>query len=274
MVAADSGLSLLGVRVDGVDMDEALRSVERFINDGSAHRVVTVNLEYVRHARRSRDFAAALEAAELAVPDGAPVVWASRLTPHPLKERVTGVDLAERCAALAAARGYRLFLLGAETDVAQEAARALAERYTGLNVTDAYTPPLGDFSEEEEERICSRIWAAKPHILLVALPTPRQELWNHANALKWNVPVTIGVGAAFDMLSGRRRRAPRWMRARGLEWLFRLFLEPRRLWKRYLVDDTLILLQVLLSLLFTSRRLNTEVNRTTREGSGTGGEAI
>jgi N-acetylglucosaminyldiphosphoundecaprenol N-acetyl-beta-D-mannosaminyltransferase len=272
-VVTDSELRLLGVRVDDVDMAEAVRSVERFIRDGPAHRVVTVNLEYVRHACRSREFAAALEAADLAVPDGAPVVWVSRLTPHPLRERVTGVDLTERCAALAAARGYRLFLLGAEAGVAREAARVLEGRYAGLKVAGIHSPPLGDFSEEEEERICSRIRAAQPHILLVALPTPRQELWNHANATRWHVPVTVGVGAAFDMLSGRRRRAPDWMQRRGLEWFFRLLLEPRRLWKRYLVHDAVILLRIFLSLLFGPKRMNMDVKRTS-EGSGTGGEAI
>lgn len=270
---ASVSVNLLGVRVDSVDLAGTLQQIERFIGDGGARRVVTVNLEYIRHAVRSKEFAAALRAADLAVADGAPLVWASRLTPHPLKERVTGVDLADECAALAASRGYRLFLLGAGKGVAQAAAEALKERHGGLTIAGAYTPPVGDFSEEEEERICSRIRAAKPHILLVALPTPRQELWNHANVLKWNVPVTIGVGAAFDMLSGRRRRAPQWMQKRGMEWLFRLLLEPGRLWKRYLIYDTAVLLRLLLSLLFASDRMNKEVDRAIGQGSATGGEA-
>ncbi|MGD0766538.1 MAG: WecB/TagA/CpsF family glycosyltransferase [Dehalococcoidia bacterium] len=247
MVAVSSSLEVLGVRVDRVGMDETLRCIERFIEEGTPHRIATVNLEYLRHARSCPGFREALDAADLALADGVPVLWASRLLGRPLKERVAGVELAERCARLAAAKGYRVFFLGAGPGVAQSAARVLRERYPGLEVAGAYSPPMGEFSEQEELRIFEAIAAAKPDILLVALPTPRMELWNHANAERWGVPVVIGVGAAFDMLSGEVPRAPRWMQKSGSEWLFRLFMEPRRLWKRYLVHDTAVMVRILIS---------------------------
>jgi len=242
-----NSLRVTGVRVDSVTLRETLHHIERFIAEGKPRRIVTVNLEYLRHARSSPGFREALEAADLAVADGMPLLWASRLFRRRLPERIAGVDLAEQCARLAAEKGYRLFLLGAGPGVAQSTAKVLRERYPGLTVVGCYTPPIGDFSPEEEERIRQAIAVAKPDILLVALPTPRQELWNYANARRWNVPVVIGVGAAFDMLSGEVSRAPMWMRRRGLEWSFRLVMEPRRLWKRYLLHDTAVVLRILVS---------------------------
>jgi N-acetylglucosaminyldiphosphoundecaprenol N-acetyl-beta-D-mannosaminyltransferase len=253
MVTGSDSLEILGVSVDRVGMDEALRRMERFVEERLPHRIVTVNLEYLRHARNSPGFREALAAADLAVADGVPLLWASRLYRRPLQERIAGVDLVDRCAGLAAAKGYRVFFLGAGPGVARSAAQVLQVRYPGLEVVGAYSPPMGEFSPEEEQRICEAIAAAEPDILLVALPTPRQELWNHANVRHWNVPVVIGVGAAFDMLSGAVPRAPRWMQRSGFEWLFRLFLEPRRLWKRYLVHDTTVMLRILISRI-TSKR--------------------
>jgi len=123
----------------------------------------------------------------------------------------------------------------------------LQKRHPGLQIAGTYTPPIGDLDAEEEELAGAAIRSAAPDILLIALPTPRQELWSHANYRRWNVPVVIGVGAAFDMLSGEVARAPRWMQKSGLEWLFRLVLEPRRLWRRYLIHDTAVVLRILIS---------------------------
>ncbi len=245
-MVSDSYFDVCGVRIDGVSSRETLERIERFIADGKPHRIVTVNLDYLRHARSTPGFREALAAADLAVVDGVPLVWLSRLFRRPLPERIAGVDLAEECARLAAEKGLRLFLLGAGPGVAQAAARSLRERYRGLEA-QCYTPPVGDFSPEEEERIQGAILTARPDILLVALSTPRQELWNCTNAQRWNVPVVIGVGAAFDMLSGGVGRAPMWMRRCSLEWAFRLALEPRRLWKRYLVHDSVVVLRILVS---------------------------
>jgi len=262
-------VNIRGVLIDRVDMGEALSRIEGFISEGRPHRVVTVNLDYLRHSRRDEHFRDAVNSADLAVADGAPLVWASRLFGHPLPERVTGVDLADRCAELAAARSYRLFLLGAGPGVAEGVARVLEQKYPGLHIAGTYTPPFGEFSEEEEQRIRERIRRAKPDILLVGLPTPRQELWNHGRAEEWGVPVTIGVGAAFDMLGGLVPRAPRWMQRSGLEWLFRLWIEPRRLWKRYLLHDSLELVRLAAGRLTLRRKPNNDDARTTQQRANT-----
>ncbi len=238
---------MLGVRIACVDMAQALTRIERFIEEGGSHRVVSVNLDTLRHSQRDQRFQEALNSADLAVADGAPLVWVSRLFGQPLPERVAGVDMADRCAELAAAKGYGLFLLGAAPGVAQATARALAEKYPGLRIVGTYTPPFGEWSAEEEGYIGERIRRARPDILLVALSTPRLELWNHRHAGEWGVPVTFGVGAAFDMLSSGVRRAPVWMQRSGLEWLFRLWQEPARLWRRYLLHDVPVLVQLIRS---------------------------
>lgn len=247
LLAGQQRLRMLGVRIDCVDMEGTLDCIQRFVQERVPRRIATVNLEYLRHAQDCPGFLQAVTAADLAVADGKPLLWMARLMGAPLKGRVTGVDLAERCAELSAARGYRVYLLGAGPGVAQAAAEAMRKRYPGLTVAGTYTPPMGEFSEEEEERICAEIKSAGTDILLVALPTPRQELWNYANINRWQVPVVIGVGAAFDMLSGRVARAPEWMQRSGLEWFFRLLLEPRRLWRRYLVHDMAVMLRALVS---------------------------
>lgn len=240
-------LRILGVRIDCVDMEDTLKCIDRFIGEGMPRRIVTVNLEYLRHAKSCPGFIDSLSAADLAVPDGKPLLWMARLMRKPLRGRVTGVDLAERCAELCANKGYRLFLLGAGPGVAQATAEVLRQRYPRLTIAGTYTPPFGEFTEQEEEKICAEIRSAEPEVLLVALPTPRQELWNYTNLDRWQVPVVIGVGAAFDMLSGRVARAPKWMQRSGLEWFFRLLLEPRRMWRRYLVHDMAVMLRVLVS---------------------------
>lgn len=242
-----SSLAMLGVRIACVDMAEALTRIERFIEDGGSHRVVSVNLDILRHSQRDRRFQEALNSADLALVDGAPLVWVSRLFGQPLPERLAGVDMADRCAELAAAKGYGLFLLGAAPGVAEATAWALTQKYPGLRIVDTYAPPFGDWSPEEERRIGERIRRARPDILLVALSSPRLELWNHRHAGEWGVPVTFGVGAAFDMLSNGVRRAPVWMQGSGLEWLFRLWQEPRRLWRRYLLHDLPVFLQLVRS---------------------------
>jgi N-acetylglucosaminyldiphosphoundecaprenol N-acetyl-beta-D-mannosaminyltransferase len=264
-------VNIRGVLIDRVDMGEALSRIEGFIGEGRPHRIVTVNLDYLRHSRKDEHFREAVNSADLAVADGAPLVWASRLFGHPLPERVAGVDLADRCAELAAARSYRLFLLGAGPGVAEGVARVLEQKYPGLRIAGTYTPPFGDFSEEEEQRIRDRIRQARPDILLVGLPTPRQELWNHGHAADWGVPVTIGVGAAFDMLGGLVPRAPRWMQRSGLEWLFRLWIEPRRLWKRYLLHDSLELVRLAAGRLTLRRDPNNDDARTTQQRANTVG---
>ena len=221
---------LLGVRVDDVTWEEALARMEGFAQEGGPHQVVTVNPEFIVAAQEDAEFRAILNAADLSLPDGIGVVWASRLLGRPLRERVAGSDLVPEIAALAAKRGYRLFLLGAAPGVAEEAARRLREHNPGLVVAGTYA---GSPAVEEEDEIVALVRAARPHVLFVAYGAPAQDKWIARNLGRLGVPVCMGVGGALDFIAGVAVRAPRWMQRLGLEWLHRLWHEPWR-WRRML----------------------------------------
>jgi N-acetylglucosaminyldiphosphoundecaprenol N-acetyl-beta-D-mannosaminyltransferase len=191
---------------------------------------VTVNPEFVMEARRNSAFRRVLAAADLATPDGFGLLLVARYRGTPLRGRVTGVALTERIAALAAERGWSVFLLGAAPGVAERAAAALERAHPNLRVAGYYA---GSPRREDEPAIRARIAAAQPTVLLVAYGHPAQDLWIARNQLLLRVPVAIGIGGALDYLAGEVRRAPAWIRRLGLEWLYRLIRQPRR-WRRIL----------------------------------------
>ena len=228
--SAMRSIRILGVRVDDVSEVEALARVEAMIHAGGPHQVCTINPEFVVEAWRNQVFAAVLAGADLCIPDGYGLLLAARYYGVPLRGRVTGVELTWRLAALAAERGYRLFLLGANAGVAPAAAAALVARYPDLVIAG---PFAGSPSPRHEPFLRQVIGAARPDILLVAYGHPRQDLWIARNQPYLGVPVAIGVGGTLDYLSGRVPRAPALMRQLGLEWLYRLARQPRR-WRRIL----------------------------------------
>ncbi len=221
---------LTGLPVDNLTSEEALSVLENFIHEGLPHQVVTLNPEMVVRASRDHEFRKIILSASLVLPDGVGIVLASRFLGRPLKERVTGVDTVERFAALAARRGYRPFFLGAGPGVAQKAASVLADKYPGFKVAGFYS---GSPSPVEEEPILRVIKEATPDALFVAFGSPAQEKWIARNLHRLGVPVAMGVGGAFDFIAGVVPRAPRIMRQAGLEWLFRLMVQPWR-WRRQL----------------------------------------
>lgn len=232
---------ILGVRVDDLLEDEAVAHIDGLIRSGGAHHVVTVNPEFVMEARHNPLFRSVLEQADLATADGAGLLLAARYRGTPLRGRVTGVELSVRLAELAAAKGYRLFLLGAAPGVAEAAAAALRARFPGLTIAGCHA---GSPDPRDEPAIRQIVAAAAPHILLVAYGHPRQDLWIARNQPALQVPVAIGVGGVFDYLSGRVPRAPSWLRRLGLEWAYRLVRQPRR-WRRIVTAVPHFLLMVL-----------------------------
>ena len=217
---------MLGVRVDCVDMDGALARIESFVDAGGRHLVATLNPEFVMRAGADREFARVLESADLCLADGSGVVWAARRQGCAIAGPVTGTDLIPRLAALCARRDFRLFLLGAAPGVADEMARRLREMHPGLQV--AAHPGSPDPAADAETLEC--IAAERPQVLLVAYGAPRQEMWiDRVGDRLAGVAVAIGVGGAFDYLTGRVPRAPLWMRRVGMEWLFRLARQPWRI---------------------------------------------
>jgi N-acetylglucosaminyldiphosphoundecaprenol N-acetyl-beta-D-mannosaminyltransferase len=242
-------VNLLDIWIDRVTLVTAAEQIAGFVQSGMPHQVVTANVDFIRLGQERPAFRDLVNSADLVVPDGMPLVWASRLQGDPLPERTTGVELMHECARIARGQDRGIFLLGAGPGVADEAAMVLTARYPGLRIAGSFSP-TPEMLLQDNESLVRMIREARPAILLVAFGAPKQDEWIRANLHALQVPVCIGVGGAFDMLAGRVKRAPIWMQRAGLEWLFRLFQEPQRLWKRYLIHD----LPVFVRLMMQSRR--------------------
>ena len=229
------------VPVDCVSMDYAVVLLTEALLQRGARPPLTVvgpNAHLVNLAQRDSRFAEAMRQSDLSVPDGISVVLACRLLGFSMPERVTGGDLMEKMCAAAALYGFRVFLLGGPLGVAAMAANNLLTRYPALNICGTYCPPLGFENDPAElHRIRAEIAAASPDLLFVAFGAPKQEIWMQENHSLLKVSAILPVGAAFERQAGLRRRAPRWMQNAALEWLFRLMLEPHRLWRRYLLGN-------------------------------------
>jgi N-acetylglucosaminyldiphosphoundecaprenol N-acetyl-beta-D-mannosaminyltransferase len=216
---------VLGVRVDCLDMDAALERIEELVDLGGHHQVVTVNPEFVMGAQTDQEFSKVLESADLCLADGTGVVWAARRQGCQLSGPVPGVDLIPPLAAMCARRGFRLFLLGAAPGVAAELAASLRHEHPSLEVAAHAGSP--DPSSDDET--VGLIRAQRAQVLLVAFGAPKQDVWIARLKDRLGVSAAIGVGGAFDYLTGRVPRAPVWMRRAGLEWLHRLAKQPWRI---------------------------------------------
>jgi N-acetylglucosaminyldiphosphoundecaprenol N-acetyl-beta-D-mannosaminyltransferase len=217
---------VLGIPVDPLPVDAVMARIAEFIASGEPHHIFTADASGIMRAQDDLLLRAIVRQADLITPDGAGVMLASELHGTRLPERVSGVDLVERIAALSADKGYRVYLFGAAEGVADAAAAALIDRHPGLQIAGTRH---GFFSAGEEAAIVAAIVRAEPQVLFVALGIPKQEQFIRAHFAELGIPVMIGVGGSFDVISGRLQRAPRWMQRTGLEWLYRLAQEPKRL---------------------------------------------
>jgi N-acetylglucosaminyldiphosphoundecaprenol N-acetyl-beta-D-mannosaminyltransferase len=234
MNAKAPAFRVVGVRVDAVQLPEAVARIKRWIDNRENGKYVAVTgMHGVAESRQDARFREILNQAALVVPDGMPLVWLGRWHGHSLHRRVTGSELMLAFCRETGPRP-RHFFYGGAPDVAEDLARQLHEQFN-ITVAGTYTPPFRPLTEAEELDLTAQVHAAAPDVLWVGLSTPKQERWMSDHHLKLKVPVILGVGAAFDMNSGRLKRAPAWMRDSGLEWFYRLVSEPRRLWRRYLV---------------------------------------
>jgi N-acetylglucosaminyldiphosphoundecaprenol N-acetyl-beta-D-mannosaminyltransferase len=232
----------MGVPIHNITYEETLAWVKRWINEGECAKVIsTINPEFLMQARVDSDFRAVLNRAALCVPDGVGILWAGRRHGVRLRERVAGSDLVPGLATQAARYGWRVFFLGAAPGVAEETSALLQQRNPGLLVAGSYA---GSPVVEEEDEIVARIRASRADIVFVAYGAPKQNIWLDRNLARTGAVVGIGVGGAFDFITGRARRAPLWIQRIGLEWLHRLVYEPWR-WRRQLVLPKFALLVLL-----------------------------
>lgn len=216
----------LGIRVDNVTMDQTIQGVIQAIEQKKPFNIVTVNPELVMTATKNKDFKDIIQNSDIVTPDGVGLIIMGWLTRRKLKERVTGVDLCERLAQEATTKGWKLYLLGAQPGIAQLAADKLTEKHPGLEIVGVNS---SDPDPHLAKDISRDISAKKPAILLVAYGSPTQEMWIQNHRQHFDPLVTIGVGGSFDFIAGSTKRAPKWVQTIGLEWLWRLTLQPKRL---------------------------------------------
>lgn len=229
-------IALLGVPFDPVTLSGAVDRIDLMVQAGTAHYVVTANVDFLVQARSDAELHRILVDADLVLCDGTPLVWASRWLGNTLPGRAAGSDLVPLLLKRAAEKGWKIFMLGAAEGVAAEAASRVAAQYPALPPIAYYSPPFKPLAQMNHSEIIAKIREAKPDLLLVSFGCPKQEKWISMHYGELGVPVTIGVGATLDFLAGHVRRAPRWMQHSGTEWLFRLLQEPRRLFGRYVGD--------------------------------------
>lgn len=223
-------IDILGVRVDAVTYDQVLDIMTTWIDQGGPHQIATVNPEFVMAAQRDAQFRRTLSGADLCVADGVGLLWAARLLGQRLPERVTGSDLVPLVARTAAARGWRVYLLGAAPGVADATAAILVNQNPTLRVAGSFS---GSPSAADAPAIVAWVRHARPDVLFVAYGAPAQDLWIAKHGAELGVPVMMGVGGAFDHIAGVQRRAPGWIQRVQLEWFYRLVTQPWR-WRRQL----------------------------------------
>lgn len=222
-------IRILGIKVHKLTMQSVLDAIGEFVEKETPHLIVTLGTEMIMRARQDEEFRNVLENADLLCADAVGILWASGYKGDKLEEKVAGVDLLENIVKISGEKQWNLFFLGAAEGVAALAAENLRKKYPDANISGVYHGFFRDDSEVEE-----MLLKARPHIIFVALGSPKQELWYKRNAEKLRIPVGIGVGGSFDIFAGKSTRAPKWMIGAGLEWLYRLYKEPWR-WKRMLV---------------------------------------
>jgi N-acetylglucosaminyldiphosphoundecaprenol N-acetyl-beta-D-mannosaminyltransferase len=233
---------ILGCPFDSVSFEETVETIRSAVLEGRRLQVVPGNVDFVMKARRDPEFARELRGADLVVADGQFVTWAAALLGQPLRRRVSGTDLVWECARISAETGCTVALVGGMPGIAEQAAAEMTRRHPAASLHAVPTPwPLGS---AENRALVAQVRAIAARIVLVALGAPRQERWVQAHLDASGASVGIGVGSAFDIISGDKPRAPEWMQKASLEWFHRLTLEPRRLAWRYLVEDSPFLLHL------------------------------
>lgn len=233
-----SRMKFMNTEIDNLAMDEALNRVDQLIRENKNAYVVTPNVDHIIQLEKGGPLREVYKKADLILTDGKPLIWISKWYGTPIKEKISGSDLFPKLCCLAAQKGYKMYFLGAGEGVAAKAAENLVKKNPELQIVGTYSPPFGFEKDERElERIKKQIKEVHPHILIVGLGCPKQELFILHHKDELGVPISLGLGASLDFEAGEVKRAPKWMANHGLEWLFRIFQDPKRLAKRYLVDD-------------------------------------
>lgn len=235
-------IKFMNTCIDNLTMSETLNEIDKLIQKKNCSYVVTPNVDHIVRLEKDEELQKVYKNASLILTDGKPLIWISKWYKTPIKEKISGSDLFPRVCQLAANKNYTIYLLGAAEGVADTAAKNLMKKYPGLNVVGTYSPPFGfEKNEQEMNKIKTQIQEVHPDILIVGLGCPKQEKFMYYHCKELGVPISFGLGASIDFEAGNIKRAPKWMSNNGLEWLYRFSKEPKRLFKRYFVDDLKII---------------------------------
>jgi N-acetylglucosaminyldiphosphoundecaprenol N-acetyl-beta-D-mannosaminyltransferase len=237
-------VNVLGVGISAINMDLALEAIAGALERREKGYICVTGVHGVSVAQSDEGFRQILNRAFLCTPDGTPLVWVGRWQGRKEMGRVYGPDLMLAVLELSEKKGYRHFFYGGANGVAKALREQLGKRFPRLQIAGTYEPPFRPLNAEEEAELMKLIQDARPDMMWVGLSTPKQEKFMAEYLGKLDVTLMAGVGAAFDYHAGRARQAPRWMQRSGMEWLFRLGCEPRRLWKRYLKNNPLFLIRI------------------------------
>lgn len=235
-------IKFMNTNIDNLTMAETLHEIDKLIQKKNCSYVVTPNVDHIVRLEKDVELQKVYKNASLILTDGKPLIWISKWYKTPIKGKISGSDLFPKVCELAANKNYTMYLLGAAEGVADTAAKNLMKKYPGLNVVGTYSPPFGfEKNEQEMNKIKTQIQEVHPDILIVGLGCPKQEKFMYYHCKELGVPISFGLGASIDFEAGNIKRAPKWMSNHGLEWLYRFSKEPKRLFKRYFVDDLKII---------------------------------
>lgn len=233
---------LLNTYVCNVDMSETIETIEKMIASNKKAYVVAINVDVVMKIENDPYLKKIVDEADMVLVDGKPLIWISKFHGREVKTKISGSDLVPLLCELAADKGYKIFIIGGKDGIAEQAKKNLESKLPEIQIVGTYAPPLGFEGDADElMRINEMISAAHPDLLIVCFGCPKQEKWIYENIEKYDAKVSICAGATVDFLAGNIKRAPRWMSEHGLEWFYRFLQEPKRMFKRYFVDDIKIL---------------------------------
>jgi len=245
----DDCVSILGVKVHATDMDRALARIESAVHNGEKGYVCVTGVQGVMEAQANSNLKRIINDALLNIPDGRPTVWVGWLRGFFKMRQVTGPCMMLRLCALSQEKGYTHFFYGGNDGVARQLKETLTERFPNMRVVGTYTPPFRPLNPEEEADLIRTVADTRPDFFWVGLSTPKQEKFMDQYIRKLDTKLMFGVGAAFDIHTGRIKDAPYWMKVTGVQWLHRIYQDPRRLWKRYLLNNPKFVYQIMLELL-------------------------
>lgn len=234
--------ALLNTYINNVTMPETIVAIERMIETDKKSYVVAINVDVVMKIEKDAYLKNIVDNASMVLVDGKPLVWISKLYGKPLKAKISGSDLVPLLCEMAAEKGYKIFIIGGKDGIAEQAKEKLESQLPKIKIVGTYAPPFG-FEKDESElnKINQMISKAHPDLLITCFGCPKQEKWIYENIEKYDAKVSVCAGATVDFLAGNVKRAPHWMSGHGLEWFYRFLQEPKRMFKRYFVDDVKVI---------------------------------